>query len=401
MLGLSRRDVFKLIVAAGCAMTACGYPALSVVGHDAGGDVSGCGNGILEEGEVCDDGNTNDGDGCSRDCLSNERCGNSVVDSNASSPEQCDDGPNNGQLGHPCSATCHTVRCGNGYVEQGEDCDDGNTVNDDGCDNSCKVTECGNAVVNPGEECDLGTGPGGNSDTGICTTYCKRPACGDGFTQPSAGEQCDPPSPSQDCPYAPTDMPCQVCNATCRLIAGITSFCGDGDVNHPFELCDDGGRNCGTCNSTCDVVVSRAATGMIGAAAGAAYRANGDMFTLSDGFTTVIFELTANNAGNGHVKIAVADGDSAATVAGHIAETMNNTNTLHITATAVGSGVTVTNQRANRVGNVPITETVSTVGFAVDGMSGGQGGECTANQTCSQSIDCASNQCNLATHKCL
>ena len=39
-----------------------------------------CGDGIVQEGEACDDGNILDGDGCSRDCKSNETCGNRVVD---------------------------------------------------------------------------------------------------------------------------------------------------------------------------------------------------------------------------------------------------------------------------------------------------------------------------------
>ena len=40
-----------------------------------------CGNGLLEPGENCDDGNTVTGDGtCSADCSSNEKCGNGEID---------------------------------------------------------------------------------------------------------------------------------------------------------------------------------------------------------------------------------------------------------------------------------------------------------------------------------
>src|SRR4051812_1027959 len=35
-----------------------------------------CGNGIVEPGEICDDGNRISGDGCSFDCVSHELCGN-------------------------------------------------------------------------------------------------------------------------------------------------------------------------------------------------------------------------------------------------------------------------------------------------------------------------------------
>src|SRR5438045_7501455 len=45
-------------------------------------DIGGCGDGIIntDKGEVCDDGNVQDGDGCSADCRSNETCGNGIRD---------------------------------------------------------------------------------------------------------------------------------------------------------------------------------------------------------------------------------------------------------------------------------------------------------------------------------
>src|SRR5204863_2664128 len=49
----------------------------------------GCGNNFITSPEVCDDGNTFNGDGCSADCLSNEVCGNGIVD--PADGEQCDD----------------------------------------------------------------------------------------------------------------------------------------------------------------------------------------------------------------------------------------------------------------------------------------------------------------------
>jgi cysteine-rich repeat protein len=35
---------------------------------------------------------------------------------------------------------CHLEVCGNGVVDPGEQCDDGNAVNGDGCDNNCAIT---------------------------------------------------------------------------------------------------------------------------------------------------------------------------------------------------------------------------------------------------------------------
>ena len=64
----------------------------------------GCGNGILDPGELCDDGNTISGDGCSADCLSREICGDGFVDRDRG--EQCDDGNLRGHDG--CTSVCTT-----------------------------------------------------------------------------------------------------------------------------------------------------------------------------------------------------------------------------------------------------------------------------------------------------
>jgi len=60
-----------------------------------------CGNGRVELGEECDDGNNTSCDGCSASCRI-ERCGDGVVQCG----EQCDDGPLNGAAGDRCDATC-------------------------------------------------------------------------------------------------------------------------------------------------------------------------------------------------------------------------------------------------------------------------------------------------------
>src|SRR5207247_2940095 len=95
-----------------------------------------CGNGVLEAGEQCDDGNTVAGDGCSPNCRL-EVCGNHILDPG----EQCDDG--NTVSGDGCPATCQREpRCGDGVVDAGEQCDDGNTVSGDGCSASCQLEPC-------------------------------------------------------------------------------------------------------------------------------------------------------------------------------------------------------------------------------------------------------------------
>ncbi|MDB4678673.1 DUF4215 domain-containing protein [bacterium] len=61
-----------------------------------------CGNGILANDEACDDGNTDGGDGCSADCLSDETCGNGIVD--VAAGEECD----GGEYCNPdCTSACN------------------------------------------------------------------------------------------------------------------------------------------------------------------------------------------------------------------------------------------------------------------------------------------------------
>ncbi len=96
-----------------------------------------CGNGAVDPGEQCDDGNVTDGDGCSATCTKEAGavCGNGKVEVG----EDCDDG--NVTAGDGCSATCKsegTAACGNGKVDPGEQCDDGNKTPGDGCEPSCK-----------------------------------------------------------------------------------------------------------------------------------------------------------------------------------------------------------------------------------------------------------------------
>ncbi|MEM7158330.1 MAG: FG-GAP-like repeat-containing protein [Myxococcota bacterium] len=62
--------------------------------------------------------------------------------------------------------------CGNGILEVGEECDDGNLVDGDGCESDCRPTLCGNGVLDPGEECDDGNLDGDDACTAVCTVLC-------------------------------------------------------------------------------------------------------------------------------------------------------------------------------------------------------------------------------------
>ena len=90
--------------------------------------------------------------------------------------EECDDGELNADAPDACRLDCTLPYCMDGIVDSGEECDDGNRVNDDGCSNECLLPQCGDGVVNGDEECD----DGDDDDTNDCLNDCRLPTCGDG-----------------------------------------------------------------------------------------------------------------------------------------------------------------------------------------------------------------------------
>jgi len=116
-------------------------------------------------------------------------CGNGVLEL---PDEECDDG--NTVDGDGCSATCTNEPvpvCGNNIQEAGEECDDGNTANGDGCSATCTieyVPVCGNDILDVGEECDDGNIVNGDGCSASCTIEYV-PVCGNNILD--AGEQCD------------------------------------------------------------------------------------------------------------------------------------------------------------------------------------------------------------------
>ncbi len=182
-----------------------------------------CGNGIVDPGEECDDGNQDNFDACRNDCTL-PFCGDGIVDAG----EQCDDGNMDNTDG--CRNDCTVPVCGDGIVDPGEECDDGNLVETDGCHSDCTVARCGDGYLDPGEQCD----DGNNIDGDGCQANCMYPICGDGILD--AGEQCDDGN----------NISGDGCNANCG-----NEFCGDGILTPP-EQCDDGNNIDGDgCQANC------------------------------------------------------------------------------------------------------------------------------------------------------
>jgi cysteine-rich repeat protein len=101
--------------------------------------------------------------------------------------ETCDDGDANSDTQpDACRTTCVLAGCGDGVIDSGETCDDGNRVDGDECPFDCKQVVCGDGVVTPPEVCDDENQRSGDG----CRADClKVEACGDGLLDD--GERCD------------------------------------------------------------------------------------------------------------------------------------------------------------------------------------------------------------------
>src|SRR5262245_60659552 len=77
-------------------------------------------------------------------------CGDGTTD--VEQGEECDDGNNQG--GDGCNPGCKLPVCGDGTVDAGELCDDGNPTDGDSCESDCTLPSCGNGIVDAvgGEE---------------------------------------------------------------------------------------------------------------------------------------------------------------------------------------------------------------------------------------------------------
>ncbi|MBY0279601.1 right-handed parallel beta-helix repeat-containing protein [Candidatus Binatia bacterium] len=71
------------------------------------------------------------------------------------------------------------ITCGDGVQNPGEECDDSNTVDGDGCDSNCTFTACGNGVVTAGEQCDDGNLAAGDCCAATCQYETNGSTCDD------------------------------------------------------------------------------------------------------------------------------------------------------------------------------------------------------------------------------
>ena len=204
-----------------------------------------CGDGLLNvDGEECDDGNGDSGDGCTATCM---------LEADSACPTP----------GEPCVST---VKCGDGKLTGSETCDDGNLVSADGCSDKCaleagwacsmpglrcEAAACGDGKVVGFEECDFTAPTLGCTGCRVDDLYacddagCHQTVCGDGKVE--RGEQCEDGNarPFDGCFQCRTEPSCK--DGVCAAV------CGDG---HRFatEDCDDGNARDGDgCSKDCKV----------------------------------------------------------------------------------------------------------------------------------------------------
>jgi fibro-slime domain-containing protein len=260
----------------------------------------GCGDFELADDEACDDGNNDNLDGCSGNCLVVEPgyeclepgtpcqyaeiCGDGVIvggeacdDGNADAEDGC---ASNCQLeagytclepGEPCESF---VICGDGFIVLTETCDDGNTTAEDGCSDTCQLElgyeclianakcrpDCGDGRLIPPERCD----DGNDDDNDGCDENCRLEP---GFVCPTPGDDCDTTDCGDDAEEGSEQcddgnaLPFDGCTPECtnEPVCGFSgnnylcpAVCGDGMLFVNEEDCDDGNNDADDgCSPTC------------------------------------------------------------------------------------------------------------------------------------------------------
>lgn len=152
-----------------------------------------------------------------------------------------------------CRTDCTLPTCGDSVIDSGETCEFGPTIDPiPGC-RADNCTYCGDGLVNDGEEgCDDGDA-NSNTEPNACREECEVPYCGDGVVDPEFGEECDPSAPISpgarecdpaSCEFVPQDLGCSLCDPLDGLSCGgdpdfecVVSESGAGDTFRCFALC--------------------------------------------------------------------------------------------------------------------------------------------------------------------
>lgn len=227
-----------------------------------------CGDSILQDQEECDDGNNVNGDGCGKNCEvetggcpENDYDCDGIIDEEDNcvfvwNPNQldtdhdgrgdvcdfipygycgdwvCNGAENCATCPHDCDPCGDGPVCGNRILENGEECDDGNNINGDGCSQMCTIEGdytpyCGDSILTTGEECDDGNNVNGDGCSMFCTLEGTNHEdndtdqnetinlCGNGRID--GDEECDDGTENgKRCDNDNRD--CEYCSTSCKII---------------------------------------------------------------------------------------------------------------------------------------------------------------------------------------
>jgi cysteine-rich repeat protein len=216
--------------------------------------VAGCGNGTIEAGELCDDGNLLNGDCCSSTCRF-EQAGGLCPDGQFCNGEETCDGAGACMVGPPvdcsdgvgctddvcdelsasCTSTPNDFNCSddglfctgaefcdaqNDCSSSGDPCPTGTVCNDG--PNSCDaIAACGNGILELGEECDDSNTLDGDCCSSLCVSEPAGSLCADG--QFCNGEE--------------------TCDGAGACLAGLPVGCDDG-IGCTVDACDEVSDSC-------------------------------------------------------------------------------------------------------------------------------------------------------------
>jgi cysteine-rich repeat protein len=188
----------------------------------------GCGNGIVEASEECDDGNAVNGDGCDTNCTTS-RCGNGVV----GGTEECE--PNLLPFFPPtCTADCFNIRCGGASVTAAV----AQTAAIEPCVDFVDFCSCAqdeNKCCTLADPCM----ENGRCKSGICKGTPK--PCGDSTA--CTIDHCDPVT--GECLHDPYDLACPPSESPCVVNTCVPDA---GCVPQPITGCPCENENDGECD---------------------------------------------------------------------------------------------------------------------------------------------------------
>jgi cysteine-rich repeat protein len=148
--------------------------------------VTGCGDGIVDVGggETCEvDGDCQPGQQCDACSCATTTTTTTLAGSTSTTSTTV-------TTTTSTTNTTLSLLCGNGEVDPGEQCDDGNDVSGDACDPNCTFPGCGNGAVDPDETCDDGNTLDGDN----CPSSCVEQSCTPTATPATATVGWDAPS---------------------------------------------------------------------------------------------------------------------------------------------------------------------------------------------------------------